>query len=342
MRRAHLLYGAPYVTPPSDTDSSPLPPAGEGLGGRALGTDIMPPLPTSHPALQSLRALLCGFAQIFLQQHPGCGLLVLLAILIGAPDLLTGALLGGITSMLIARRRGYPPADIAIGLYGYNGILLGLLLSLKLPWTPWLPLLIITSAALSSLLLAPWMRRMRKHGWLPAFTFPFVLLGWLLLTLVAQLELPLATPASAPGAPELSALQLMLAVLRGLGQVIFLDSPLAGLCLLIGLRLADSRTALWALVGSSSGSALALFYGWPSDGALAGLYGYNATLAAIALAQAYRCPLVPAVGILLALLLQPGFSALGLPALTMPFILACWLVKASARSWQQAVSNASS
>ncbi|PIA73189.1 urea transporter [Ectopseudomonas toyotomiensis] len=299
----------------------------------------MPPLPTSHPARQSLRALLCGFAQIFLQQSPGCGLLVLIAILIGAPDLLPGALLGGLTSMLIAQHRGYPPADIAIGLYGYNGILLGLLLSLKLPWTPLLPVLIITSAALSSLLLAPWMRSMRKHGWLPAFTFPFVLLGWLLLALVTQLQLPLAAPTSSPSAPELNFLQLMLAVLRGLGQVIFLDSPLAGLCLLIGLRLADGRTALWALLGSSGGFALAIFSGWPGEGALAGLYGYNATLAAIALAQVHRSPLIPALGILLALLLQPGFNALGLPALTMPFILACWLIRAGTQSWQKAVKD---
>ncbi len=299
----------------------------------------MPPLPTSHVILQSLRALLCSFAQTFLQQSPGCGALVLLAILIGAPELLPGALLGSLTSMLIAQRRGYPPTDIAIGLYGYNGVLLGLLLSLKLPWTPLLSVLIVASAALSSLLLAPWMRRMRQHGWLPAFTFPFVLLGWLLLALATQLQLPLETPTSASSTPELNLLQLILAVLRGLGQVIFLDSPLAGLCLLLGLRLADGRMALWALLGSSGGFALALFSGWPGEGALAGLYGYNATLAAIALAQVHRNLWVPALGILLALLLQPGFSALGLPALTMPFILACWLIRAGAQSWQQAVRN---
>jgi urea transporter len=308
------------------------------VGEGSPGTDIMPSLATTHPALQSLRALLCGFAQIFLQQHPGCGLLVLTAILVGAPDLLAGALLGGLVSTQVAQRRGYPPADIAIGLYGYNGILLGLLLSLKLPWTPLLPLLIIASAALSSLLLAAWMRRMRQHGWLPAFTFPFVLLGWLLLALLARLDLPPAGP-TAQAAATLNFMELLLGVLRGLGQVIFLDSPLAGLCLLIGLRLADGRAALWALLGSSGGLALTMLNGWPSDAALAGLYGYNASLAAIALAQVHRCPLVPALGIFLALLLQPGFSALGLPALTMPFILACWLVRASAQSWQQAVQN---
>jgi urea transporter len=33
----------------------------------------------------------------------------------------------------------------------------------------------------------------------------------------------------------------------------------------------------------------------------------------------------------LAVLLQPGFTGLGLPALTASFILACWLVLASQR-----------
>ncbi|RMH84721.1 urea transporter [Pseudomonas sp. AOB-7] len=298
----------------------------------------MSPLSSQH-ALQGLRALLCGFAQIFLQQHPGCGLLVLLAIVLGAPDLLGGALLGGLASMLVAQRRGYPQADIAIGLYGYNGILLGLLLSLKLAWTPLLPLLIVASAGLSSLLLAPWMRRMRQHGWLPAFTFPFVVLGWALLALAAPLGLPPAAPALAPATPELAGVELLLAVLRGLGQVIFLDAPLAGLALLLGLLLADRRAALWAVLGSSAGFALALLQGWPSDGALAGLYGYNASLAAIALAQVQRNPIAPLCGLLLALLLQPGFAALEIPALTMPFILACWLVKASAQRWRQAVKD---
>lgn len=312
----------------------PSPACGRGAGGEGSWHRYHAST-TNHPALQSLRALLCGFAQIFLHQHPGCGLLVLTAILVGAPDLLASALLGGLVSTLVAQRRGYPPADIAIGVYGYNGILLGLLLSLKLPWTP---LLIIASAALSSLLLALWMRRMRQHGWLPAFTFPFVLLGWLLLALLARLDLPPAAP-TAQAATALNFTELLLGVLRGLGQVIFLDSPLAGLCLLIGLRLADGRAALWALLGSSGGLALTMLNGWPSDAALAGLYGYNASLAAIALAQVHRYPLVPALGIFLALLLQPGFGALGLPALTMPFILACWLVRAGAQSWQQAVQN---
>lgn len=283
-------------------------------------------------ARRGLRALLHGFSQIFLLSHAGCGLLVVLTILLGAPHLLGGALLGGGCSMLTAQRRGYPQADIAAGLYGYNGILLGMLISAQFSWSLLLPLLIILGAGLSSLVLAPWMRCMRERQWLPAFTLPFVVLSWLLLWLAQPLQLQLqlqlhSDPVTA--AHSLDWLASLLALLRGLGQVIFLDQPLAGLCLWLGLLLADRRAALWALLGSAAGLSLALYQGWEQHSALAGLYGYNAALAAIALSQVHRQPWAPLLGIGLALLLQPGFAALGLPPLTMPFILACWLIQAS-------------
>lgn len=286
-------------------------------------------------ARHGLRALLNGFSQIFLLSHAGCGLLVVLAILIGAPHLLGGALLGGGCSMLTARRRGYPQADIDAGLYGYNGILLGMLISVQFSWSPLLPVLIILGAGLSSLVLAPWMRGMRERQWLPAFTFPFVALSWLLLWLAQPLHLQLhGYPLTA--AHGLDWLATLQALLRGLGQVIFLDQPLAGLCLWLGVLLADRRAALWALLGSAAGLSLALYQGWEQHSALAGLYGYNATLAAIALNQMHRQPWAPLLGICLALLLQPGFGALGLPPLTLPFILACWLIQASQRVLRQA------
>lgn len=296
----------------------------------------MPSLPAD--VLQGFRALLNGFSQIFLQAHPGCGLLVLLAIAIGAPQLLGAALLGGLSSTLTAQRRGYAKADIALGLYGYNGILLGMLISLQFAWSALLPLLIILAAGLSSLVLAPWMRRMRERRWLPAFTFPFVALSWLLLWLAPSLQLELHNdPATA--AYSLDWFSGLLALLRGLGQVIFLDKPLAGLCLWLGLLLADRRAAYWALLGSAAGLSLALQQGWDQHSALAGLYGYNATLAAIALSQVHRQPWAPLLGIGLALLLQQGFTALGLAPLTMPFILACWLIQASRRALRQAAAD---
>jgi urea transporter len=223
-------------------------------------------------------------------------------------------------------------------LYGYNGVLLGMLISLQFAWSALLPLLIIVSAGASSLLLDAWMQRMRERQWLPAFTFPFVGLSWLLLWLAPVLQLELQPAVTSPAQP-LDWWASLIAMARGLGQVIFLDQPLAGVFLLIGLLLADSRAACWALLGSTGGLALALYKGLPQHSALTGLYGYNAALAAIALSQVHRRPWLPALGIALALVLQPGFSALGLPALTMPFILTCWLVSATQRLLHKAAAD---
>ncbi|PAU61538.1 urea transporter [Pseudomonas indica] len=293
--------------------------------------------PLSHlPSLS--KPLLNGFAQIFLQAHPGCGLLCLLAIALWASDLLGGALLGGLAGTLVAWRRGYDRDDIDTGLYGYNGILLGLLASLSFAWSLLLPLLIVCAAGLSSLAVHHLLRAMRERQWLPAFTSPFVLLGWLLLALAGPLELE--ARETLPAAPlSLDWPNGLGAFARGLGQVVFLDHPLAGLCLFAGLLLADRRAALWAALGSALGLALALLQGWPAQNALLGLHGYNAALAAIALGQTHRAPWAPAIGLLLALLLQPGFAALGLPALTMPFILACWLVYAGQRVFRQGAAT---
>lgn len=285
------------------------------------------------------RALLCAFAQIFLQQHPGFGLALLLALLIGAPDLLGNALLGALAATLVAQRRGYAQADIDIGLYGYNGALLGLLVGLKLAWTPLLPLLVVALAGLSSLMLRPWMRAMRERAWLPAYTLPFVLLGWALPWLAEGLALAPA-PAGPQAALATGSWPLFAeATLRGLGQVVFLDHPLAGLCLLAGLGLSDPRAAAWALCAAALPAGLALLAQQPSPAALAGLHGYSPVLAAIAMAQLYRRPWAPLAGILLCLALQPGFAALGLVPLTMPFILACWLVLASARLLRRAAAD---
>jgi len=272
-------------------------------------------------------ALLNGFSQIFLQRHPLCGLLFLLAILFSAPALLGGALLGGVAGLLTAQRRGYTKADRQAGLFSYNGILLGLLLSLYFPWSALLPPLIIAAGGLSAMLTQQWLKRSRDHHCLPAYTAPFVGMSWLLLSFAApQQPAPLI---------EMTTLNLLAASLKGLGQVLFLGHPLAGALIATGLMIADRRAFLWALLGSVAGLGFALLH-HETLTALQGLSGYNAVLAALAFSQNRRQPWLPLLGILLAVLLTPGFAALGLAMLTAPFILACWLIRAGIRVLRQA------
>ncbi|MDB5981822.1 MAG: Urea transporter [Pseudomonas sp.] len=262
-------------------------------------------------------ALFNGFSQVLLQRHPLCGVLCLSAILLTAPALLGGALLGALAGLLTAQRRGYDKADRQAGLYSYNGVLLGLLLCSRFPWSPILPLLIIASGGLSAMFMHLWLQRTRQAHSLKAYTAPFVLFSWLLLTF--------ATPHNTP--PDST---LLYALPQGLGQVFLLDQPVAGLLIGIGLLLANRRAAFWAVLGCAGGIAVALLQQEPL-----GLAGYNPVLAGLAFSQQRDKPWLPLSAILLVIVLQPGFAGLGLPTLTAPFILACWLVQASARLLRQ-------
>ncbi|WLH09005.1 urea transporter [Pseudomonas lurida] len=266
-------------------------------------------------------ALLNGFSQIFLQRQPLCGLLCLLAILVGAPTLLGGALLGGVAGLLTAQRRGYPKAERQAGLYSYNGVLLGVLISQHFVWSALLPPLILACGGLSAILTRQWLKHASQPDDLPAYTAPFVFLGWLLIGTVPESTFSLSEPDT---------VAMLTAPFTGLAQIMLLDQPLAGALIALGLWLANRHAAVWALIGASAGVLIALWLEEPA-GALLGLHSYNPALAALALSQVRRQPWLPLLGILLAVTLTPGFAALHLPALTAPFILACWLVRAGAR-----------
>ncbi len=272
-------------------------------------------------------ALLNGFSQIFLQCHPLCGLCCLLAILLGAPTLLGGALLGGLAGLLTAQRRGYPKAERQAGLYSYNGVLLGLLISLRFPWSILIPPLIIAASGLSAILVRQWLKYTGDARSLPAYTAPFVGLSWFLLAFTAPAQSSVTVPLD-------DAFAYANTAFIGLGQVMFLDQPLAALSILIGLLLANRRAAFWAVLGSTVGLAFTLLHD-PASATQLGLAGYNPALVALALSQRQRTPWPVLIGMLLANLLTPGFSALGLAPLTAPFILACWLVRAGARVLHQ-------
>ncbi|MHA6233815.1 urea transporter [Pseudomonas mohnii] len=273
-------------------------------------------------------ALLNGFSQIFLQRHPLFGLLCLLAILFTAPALLGGALLGGVAGLLTAQRRGYAKADRQAGLFSYNGVLLGLLLSLYFPWSAMLPLVIIACGGLSAMLTQQWLKRARLSQCLPAYTAPFVILSWVLLCF--------ATPSTQAHLIEINTLNMLAAPLKGLGQVMFLGQPLAGAIIAAGLLMADRRAFCWALLASVAGMGWSLLH-HDFYTALLGLGGHNAVLVALAFSTQRQPPWLPVVGIALALLLTPIFATIGLPTLTAPFILAGWLVRSVAQVFGNAM-----
>lgn len=289
------------------------------------------------PARYTL-AVLNGFSQIFLQAHPGCGFLILLAIGVHAPDMMIGAMVGALAGSFSAVALGYRQSDIDRGLYGYNAALLGLLFVLLLGLSALSLATIALGSVITTVLQVRLMAAMRQRNWLPAFTLPFILFGWLALALVGALDL--VVPARLDAALQLDGPGLLFVVGSGIGQVIFLGQPLAGLLLLVAVWLADRRGAAWMLCGSVAGVAMGLATGAAEQQVLAGVTGYNPALAALAVSRVQRSLLAPVLAIIAAVLLMLVFDRLGLPPLTMPFILACWLIALGARWRSSRVKNA--
>ncbi|MCO2382226.1 transporter [Pseudomonas aeruginosa] len=258
-----------------------------------------------QPLLNASRILLRGISQVFLQGDPRLGLACLLAIAVGAPPLLAGALLGGALGPLLARLLRCADSDIEAGLYGYNAVLIGMLLAFRFAWSPGLVSLVALGCLASVALQRLFLHGLRRRRWLPPYTLGFVLNGWWLVPLGAWLGLAPATHGGCfscawSGTAELAALA------QGIGEIIFLGEPLAGLLVWLGLLLVSRPSAAWALAGAAASLPLA----W--------LLGYDWALR-------YRSVWPPLLGMGLAVALQPLFGLLGLPALTAPFILACLL-----------------
>jgi urea transporter len=310
-------------------------------------------LAQGNPAVASVDALLRGTGQVMFQNHPLTGLLFLVGIFVNSAKLGGAGLLGLAASTLAAWLLGADRALIRNGLFGFNGILVGIGLAFFLEFDPLLVAYIVLGAAVSTVLmmalanlLGPWD--------MPALTAPFVLTAWLLLFAVYQFAAVRPSPLIAPmplepqatvqtelrelatggGPVGLTAANLAHGLFRGVGEVMFQDNLLSGVIFLLAILVNSRISAGFAVLGSLLGMLTALALG--ADGVLIyhGLYGFNPVLCAIALgglffvltwrsaayalvAAVFSAIVFAAVAVLL--------SPIGMPALTAPFVLVTWL-----------------
>ena len=73
-------------------------------------------------------------------------------------------------------------------------------------------------------------------------------------------------------------------LLRGIGQVMFQNSPITGLFFLAGLFVGGWQFGAYGLLGAAASTLAARWFGVPDSAVKAGVYGYNGTLVGVALA----------------------------------------------------------
>ncbi len=298
---------------------------------------------TNKPSF--VRALLRGAGQVMFQNNSWTGLLFLIGIFWGGYHegnglVGWGALLGVAVSTLTGYLLELPEEEGAQGLWGFNGILVGCAFPTFLGNTTWMWFALALCAALTT-----WVRTGLNRVMAPwrvnSLTFPFVCCTWIfLLAARAMHGLPpvhMSTPelpAAFAAAGSFGIVDWVVGWLKGVAQVFLIDSWITGLFFLAGLAVSRLWAALWAAIGSAAGITLALVLGASGADLSAGLYGFSATLTAIALATVFyrpnlRSALWALLGILVTVFLQAGMNILlapvGLATLTAPFCIVTWL-----------------
>ncbi|ELY1865756.1 urea transporter, partial [Serratia marcescens] len=132
-----------------------------------------------------------------------------------------------------------------------------------------------------------------------------------------------------PGAAE-----MLSGALHGVSQVFLCSSVSGGVLLLLGLAVSSPRAMLLGFFGALLAVATSLAIGADPQAVFAGLYAFSAVLTAVALGSVFNPPgrrvlIYTLLGVIFTVLVQGAFNTLlaplGMPSLTMPFVIASWL-----------------
>uniref|UniRef100_A0A3Q3FHQ2 Solute carrier family 14 member 2 n=1 Tax=Labrus bergylta TaxID=56723 RepID=A0A3Q3FHQ2_9LABR len=242
--------------------------------------------------LQLLDWVLRGAAQVMFVNNPLSGLIIFGGLILQnywwALNGFVGTLFATISALILQQNRG----AIAAGLYGYNGILVGLLMAVFSNAGNWYWWLLLPNIFMSMMcpIVSSALASINSRWDLPVFTLPFNILVCLHMVATGHYnhyfpqvliqprsELPNITWA------EIDVAKLFMSVPVGVGQVYGCDNPWTGGIFIISLFISSPITCAHAVLGSAVGMVSGLALAAPFGDIYFGLWGYNCVLACIAI-----------------------------------------------------------
>lgn len=271
-------------------------------------------------AITFSKSVLRGFGQIMLQSNYWTGILFLVAICYDSIWMGVAALLSNIVGVLTAKILKFDKANIEDGLYGFNATLVGVALVFYFQFNIWVALAIVIGSAVSTILMEIALRKK-----FPAFTFPFILVTWILLFL---LSIPnLALPTVSEHFVDITALEDFWIEGHAFGQVIFQGSVIAGLIFMIAVFINSPISALYGFVASVISMAISHHFHEPIDQISAGIFSFNAVLCGIACSGLKpRDGIYVLIAVIFSTLIDMWMIHHGWTTLTFPFVLSMWII----------------
>ncbi|ROZ50696.1 urea transporter [Rhodococcus sp. WS3] len=289
-----------------------------------------------------------GSGQVMFQGNALTGLLFLIGIFWGAiaADTITvaiGAVVGLVVSTVTGMLLHSDDDSMRIGLYGYNGILVGAAFPTFLAGGVMLWIYLVVGAAASTIAFLAVANVFKTWG-VPALTFPFNLVNWFFLLAAFQFLRIETSDLSAAQFPQhigdssvhadITFGFLWDTLFRNVSQIFLINNTVTGIIFVVALLVASRWAAVFALIGSAVaiGSVLALGANTVDVGN--GLYGLSSVLTAIALGSVFYNPswrvfVYTVFGVLVTVVIHgtlvSAFAPISLPAGTGPFVFATWL-----------------
>ncbi|XP_004059407.3 urea transporter 1 [Gorilla gorilla gorilla] len=293
--------------------------------------------------LQFIDWILRGISQVVFVNNPISGILILVGLLVQNPWWALTGWLGTVVSTLMALLLSQDRSLIASGLYGYNATLVGILMAAfsdKGDYFWWL-LLPVCAMSMTCPIFSSALNSMLSKWDLPVFTLPFNMALSMYLSATGhynpffpgKLVIPVTTAPNISWS-DLSALELLKSIPVGVGQIYGCDNPWTGGIFLGAILLSSPLMCLHAAIGSLLGIAAGLSLSAPFEDIYFGLWGFNSSLACIAMggmfmALTWQTHLLALGCALFTAYLGVGMAnfmaEVGLPACTWPFCLATLL-----------------
>lgn len=299
---------------------------------KALGAAI--PLP--------LLVVFRGIGQVFFQENALSGVLFAVGIALSLPMQALGLVIGAVIGPATAYVLKFDKGELHAGIYGFNAALVGIATWFFFDVSAVSIGLMVVGCVVATVLT----RFVRGAVPFPTYTAPFVVTTWIVRLIGLMLETPGANVDPVALVANVKVPFAVEATLHGVGQVMFQGSLWTGILFLVGIAVSDKEHAAWVLAGSIVGMLVATYHvtfgtdllnqesvnpeTLGSSTQLAnirlGLYGYNATLAPVAVYLWRRSFVAPVLSMLLTVPITEFMPLLLLPALTAPFVLATWVV----------------
>lgn len=304
----------------------------------------------TNPAIVFGETLLRGAGNCIFQNNPITGIIFIIGIAISSYVSAINFLIGSGIATLIAIWFKADKNSINNGLFsfagGYVGLLIGIFAHLNGAYTPELITLLILGGFLAVPMTAALSKLLGKFE-LVAGPFPVLILLYALLAGILYTDLPQNSVAPQvfpplPGAEQWSLDTFIIGLGNSFGQVFAQINPLSGFIFILGIAINSRISAMMGVMGALVGLFAGFLLGYDASAMASGALTFNSMLTGMALGGFFlaitkKGILYTILGSLLSMWLFFALSAIlnpiGLPALSLPFLLVYWLMVYGAQSY---------